>query len=303
MKEKKMQIETSESYGKKTVEDNVYLVEFDSIKDFLKYLDETPFNKVYQQECYRSSFTGTKGFTGTENFEQAMSLLKNGWDDTAKKMNMDISKMQFNKKLINKTLFDSVGFQCSVPRYLMGVPDSMINSKKVVIKNKIINITKNVYFTCRISTETMIEEGIKTLAIIKQLEKIGYRVNLDVVMGSAEDDGRNKRRNILIKIRIKNASERLNISKIAFPIAHPSMLRRLYLNFLEKYPYTTDRFRIGYGYCISRSVIKKIINNGPNDLYIGEKVELHSEDIKTVRSLKDLEKAIDSYYLKKQEEE
>ena len=102
MKEKKMQIETSECYGKKTVKDNVYLVEFDSIKDFLKYLDETPFNKVYQQECYRSSFTGTKGFTGTENFEQAMSLLKNGWDDTAKKMNMDISKMQFNKKLINK---------------------------------------------------------------------------------------------------------------------------------------------------------------------------------------------------------
>lgn len=303
MKEKKMQIETSEYYGKKTVKDNVYLVEFDSIKDFLKYLDETPFNKVYQQEYYRHSLTGTKGFTGTENFEQAMSLLKNGWDDTAKKMNMDISKMQFNKKLINKTLFDSVGFQCSVPRYLMGVPDSMINNKKVVIKNKIINITKNVYFTCRISTETMIEEGIKTLAIIKQLEKIGYRVNLDVVMGSAEDDGRNKRRNILIKIRIKNASERLNLSKIAFPIAHPSMLRRFYLNFLEKYPYTTDRFRNGYGYCISRSVIKKIINVGPNDLYIGEKVELHSEDIKTVRSLKDLEKAIDSYHLKKQEEE
>ena len=78
MKEKKMQIKTSESYGKKTVKDNVYLVEFDSIKDFLKYLDETPFNKVYQQEYYRHSLTGTKDFTGTENFEQAMSLLKNG---------------------------------------------------------------------------------------------------------------------------------------------------------------------------------------------------------------------------------
>ena len=46
---------------------------------------------------------------------------------------------------------------------------------------------------------------------------------------------------------MKSANERLNISKLAFPLVHPSMFRRLYFRFIEVYPTIPRSFTYGYG--------------------------------------------------------
>ena len=68
------------------------------------------------------------------------------------------------------------------------------------------------------------------------------------------------RRGFACRIRIKGADEKLNISKTAFPLIHPSMLRRLIFRFIEVYPDVTSNFTSTYGMPISLDIFKQLYN-------------------------------------------
>lgn len=239
---------------KKEMIDKKSIAEFDSIYEFYKYLCDTPFNDAFRWE-HHSSVEGNYRFTSTQNFEEAVNLMKDGWTDMAKKLN---TKLQVNEKkseMVNKRkMVNSVaGFQPIVPLYLAGVPTNMVSQKMVPVKQKIINITKSVSYNAGVSTETIIEESVKAMQIVKKLEAMGYRVNLSIALGSIEPD-----RQLFSKVCIKHANEKLNVSKLAFPLVHPSMLRRLFFRFIEVCPDTTKSFTWGYGRPATADQIKKI---------------------------------------------
>src|SRR5699024_11437952 len=57
------------------------------------------------------------------------------------------------------------------------------------------------------------------------------------------------------------SNEKLNISKLAFPLVNPSMLRRLFFRFIEVYPNVTNSFVCGYGRPADSDEIRKIFKN------------------------------------------
>ena len=118
----------------------------------------------------------------------------------------------------------------------------MINQKVDTKKQKVITITKNISYSTFISKETIENESIKVLQLVNNLEKQGYRVILNVTMIC-------EKYNIVLcnKVRIKNASERLNLSKVSFPMVHPSYLRRIMFKWIETFEYTTKKFDMCYG--------------------------------------------------------
>lgn len=233
---------------KETNNNNKYLVEFNSIEEFYKYIKETPINNTFSGKDLASESNGSE-FSGTESFDEAVSLLKNGDKDIAKKLTQKIKVksigIEHTKKAI--TTYDVCGYQASVPRYLQGVPTNMINKKMVMQKQKVIVINKDVGYAARIKKEQIIEESVKAFEIIKKIEAQGIRVVLNVIWGVSElKEAEGK--SIVCKIRVKSANERLNISKMAFIMCHPSMLRRILLRFEETYPEFTNSFMFGYGY-------------------------------------------------------
>lgn len=218
--------------------------EFDGINEFYNYICETPLNEVFRW-AEHSSVTGTYRFTQTDNFDEATNLLKHGWSDMAKQLDVKLKLIanQVEPSTKARANFDVVGFQASVPRYLQGIPTSMVNKKQVPVKQKVITLNKDISYAARVTKEEIVESSTKALQIIKKLEAQGYRVNLNIIWGDAEGNEK-----ILTKVRIKNASERLNISKVAFPLVHPSMLRRLFFRYLEIHPDIKDKRWIGgYG--------------------------------------------------------
>ena len=229
---------------KETNNNNKYLVEFNSIEEFYKYIKETPINNAFSGRELSSERNGSE-FTGTESFDEAVSLLKNGDKDIAKKLTQKIKAksigIEHAKKAI--TTYDVYGYQASVPRYLQGVPTNMINKKVVMQKQKVIVINKDVGYAAMIKKEQIIEESVKAFEIIKKIEAQGIRAVLNVIWGVSE-----KGKSIVCKIRVKSANERLNISKMAFIMCHPSMLRRILFRFEETYPEFTESFTFGYGY-------------------------------------------------------
>lgn len=100
------------------------------------------------------------------------------------------------------------------------------------------------------------------LQLVNNLEKQGYRVILNVTMICKSSQG-----NIILcnKVRIKNASERLNLSKISFPMVHSSYLRRIILRWIETFEYTTKPFDNKYGVPVKCKDFNNIIKNNKND--------------------------------------
>lgn len=241
--------ETVKTYGKTTS----YVREFGSLNEFESYITNTPLNKTFQWKTLESVSNGY-GFTQTHSYEEAQQLLKDGWQDMAKDLTkkLDVIKNQVIDAQVQKIMYDVVGFQASVPRYLQGIPTSMVNKKKVVVKQRVITLNKDISYNCGTTTKQIVEASIQVLQLIKKIEAQGIRVNLNLVWGIGSNGTRE-----VVKIRLKSANERLNISKLAFPLVHPSMLRRLLFRYVETAPTVHSGYTWGYGSPLDGSQLKQ----------------------------------------------
>jgi len=226
---------------------------FSSINEFYKFITTESVNEVFKQrkEILASQRFGTS-WEGTETFEEAADLMLNGWSEMAKKLE---GKLQAKIKNVSttktrKTVYDVVGGNCSVPRYLQGIPTNMINQKTAIKRQPVVTINKNISYAAVVSSEKIIQESIKAFEIVRRIEAGGTRVNLNIAWSSQDSHNNSfSKERFIVTIRIKNAGERLNISKMAFPLVHPSMLRRLSFRWLEVNKLITCMsFNGGYGY-------------------------------------------------------
>lgn len=263
---------------KHNMTNNKSVTEFDTLNEFYKYLCDTPFNDAFRWKNH-SSVSGDYYFTKTQTFDEAVNLMKDGWSDMAKQLNTKLQVKETKSAYVNKRkMVNSVaGFQPIVPLYLAGVPTNMVQQKMVPVKQKIVNITKSVSYSANVKTETIIEESVKAMQIVKKLEAMGYRVNLSIALGSIAGNTQ-----LYSKVCIKHANEKLNVSKLAFPLVHPSMLRRLFFRFIEVCPDTTSRFTGGYGMPASVANIKSVFED---DIILPAKFD---GDIEKIHSLEDL---------------
>ena len=255
------------------------VVQYDSLKEFYEYLCVTPFNDAFRWENHLS-VTGTEHFTKTKNFEEAVELFKSGWSDMANQLVQKLKVIENKTEPVMKprNALGVCGYQAIVPLYLQGVPNNMMTKKMVPIKQKVVTINKSIDYNGGVSTDRIIDESIKAMQIIKKLEAQGYRCNLNVVLGSSKGS-----KAIYVKVRIKSANEKLNISKLAFPLVHPSMLRRLFFRFIEVYPSITKDYVNGYGTPATVNELRKVFEKEyllPNFI---------SKDVNTIKDINDLE--------------
>ena len=147
-------------------------------------------------------------------------------------------------------------------------------------KQKVVTLNKSIDYNASVSTDQIIEESIKAMQIVKKLETQGYRCNLNIVLGATAGY---PSKQFVIKVRIKSANEKLNVSKLAFPLVHPSMLRRLFFRFIEVYPHITESFVYGYGSPATSNEMREIFKDEyllPNFI---------KKDVNTIKTIDDLE--------------
>lgn len=257
------------------------VIEYDSLNEFYKYICDTPFNEAFRWAKH-SSVEGKYDFTKTSNFEEATDLFKKGWSDMAGKLvqKLKVIESKTEPTMKPRNTLGVCGYQAIVPLYLQGVPNNMVNKKMVPIKQKVITLNKSIDYNAGVTTDQIIEESIKAMQIIKKLEAQCYRCNLNIVLGTASGY---PEKQFVIKVRIKSANEKLNVSKLAFPLVHPSMLRRLFFRFIEVYPNVTKSFVSGYGRPANSYELKEIFKNEyllPNFI---------RKDVNTITGIEDLE--------------
>ena len=220
------------------------MVEFSSINELVKHNREGNVQSDFLS-VRASERKNKNNWYGTASYAEAEDLLLYGWDYMAKELK---SKIDVNMRLTGHTqrpAYSVAGYQACVPRYLQGLPDSMIYSKRVPKKEKVITINKSVSYSSGVEQRRIVEESAKVLNAINDLESKGLRVKLNIVWKV-----KNRRRtySYVIKVNVKQPSQRLNIKQIAFPLVHPSMLRRIFLRTMEVESWCNRKgFCSGYG--------------------------------------------------------
>lgn len=214
-------------------------IKFNSISEVLNFINTHEVTEGYKHG--QASINGSYGFTGTIDFYSALHLLKCGWESGAQKLNTKLGAVKTGDGFKTKQFYSVAGYQCSVPRYLQGIPTNMVNSKRVVTKNKVANITKEISYNAKWKTDEMIEQGVKFVELVNKIECEGTRCNIFVSM--SVEEGNEK---VIIMVKIKDSSQRMNLKQMSFPLAHPSMLRRIMFALMERHEYTKNMY-CGYG--------------------------------------------------------
>ena len=211
------------------------------------------------RDCREREFVSGKGFynmgdghlggctpswLGVESYEQALGLLEEGYQPVVEEMKTMIkTNLQGEAKRISFHN-DVVGYAPIVPLAIMGVPNSMLNSYMKPIKSKVVDVYYDGTFRCGTSSSDIIATGAKVISVIMKLEQQGYRFNLYQVQGYSDETGTN-----LMKVKLKDAAQPIDIKRISFPMAHTAFFRVIGFDWYSKTP--RGRYISGYGKALS----------------------------------------------------
>lgn len=259
---------------------NIMIITFGSMYEFYQYVTTKPITDTFRLAGSTSSHSPDDGSRLTASFEEACKLFKDGWKDGAEKLTNRIKVDQsLETQKAYKTKRSVQGFHPIVPLYLMGIPDSMVTKELQPMKRKVITIDKDMSYNASWNADDIIKESAKALQLINALESQGYRINLNFVIGVQAGAGINERKFIL-KIRLKSANEKLNVSKLSFIMLHPSMVRRMFFRFEEVYPEFTHSFTFTYGRPIDEDEERKVLQG---EYLIPKRIDKDVEKVKIIK--------------------
>lgn len=260
-------------------EKDLFITEYPSIGDFITDINSRPNNKFFKDRNSSQRKETTDNWYATPDYQRAMYMVNHGWDEAASKMAQKVKLTMASSSPVrtSRPQFGVVGSQASVPRYLQGIPTNMISRNMTYSKQKVVTITRGISYNWTWSTERMMAEGIKALQLIQSLETAGKRVRLNVMWAISC-----RNHHTVCKVCVKKPDERLNLSKMAFALAHPSMLRRFFFKWLETDTFTKYDMGDGYGSPARRDIKERSMSE--NEYYIPEEIEDLNELIEKLQA-------------------
>lgn len=185
----------------------------------------------------------SRRWCGVDSYEQALQFLEEGYQPTVEKLKVGIrSNLQGNGKRISFHN-DIVGYAPIVPLAVLGVPNSMINSRMKPIKAKVIDVYYNMTAHCGISSESIIKAGVKLLGAVIALEQQGYRFNIYAVQNYYD-----RPNCYMIKVKVKDAMQPIDLKRISFPLTHTGFFRVIGFDWYSKCP--EAKYIYGYGHSL-----------------------------------------------------
>jgi hypothetical protein len=226
---------------------------FDDLSQFWKYAMQE------SKSSHKSSRSDRNlEWSGGLTWEEAKVKALSGWREGLKeveKFRARIAPIVTDKVLRPRQIYAQAGYCVDVGSFLANEPECFI-AREFEERNypgRIYKIVCSNSFSADIKTETIIQRGAMVCALVDAIEYSGHRA--EVISNnaySASSDlgsraGKNKNYGWLeISVTIKKASQPLEMSDLAFCLAHPAMLRRIMFSVAELNGWSD--FASNYGY-------------------------------------------------------
>ena len=212
-------------------------------------------------ECWGKgeSVTGDKAFTGSESFEEAQQLAISGWAEGRDAMGADVEFAKAKQATFKRPdwEYSRAGQRVCIPSYVAGAPmHMMLLDDEDATPLPIVRIFCDIGATWNTSTEAMTRKGAAIVALIDQIERAGQRVEL-IATQISETHGQYEEQHI--HITVKESFEPLDLDRVSFAVAHPSMLRRVCFRIME---FTFENRVKAYG------MVEKMKNIPEDAMYI-----------------------------------
>lgn len=202
---------------------------FDSLGDLVDYVETHGKEHRYSHATYEADWFGTR------SMPQAIDFARNGWAYGADKIATLIDRLNVERPLARKRSHGVTGGHVNVGRMLTGHPLHMVRRTKQP-KNKVVTLFVESGATAEITSDTMLMRAACVGAIADRMETNGYSCNIVVVSNPIADSFGNARHGLSYSVKVKRASERLNIHALAFALGHTSMHRRFRFACVETRP-------------------------------------------------------------------
>lgn len=222
---------------------NIVKEHFKSIDEMIRTIESRPNNKIMRNED--SSRSNDYEFTKTHSYDEAKKLYQFGYKEILPQIKRAVGEQTSQMSFINRRQVTTnvIGYAPHVPNAILGLPNSMIATESKPQKTKTLSICYCITANCFTDKEEFVRSGIAILGVINSLELQGIRVKLRICFYCArEDDDR-----AFGTIDVKDYREHLDLQKLCFPVAHPSMFRRLGFKWLETVEGLKENWAYGYG--------------------------------------------------------
>lgn len=176
--------------------------------------------------------------------EEAYKMLREGYQPVVDKLKSHVKVSAHGTGKRVRFTNEPAGFIPIVPNAILGLPNSMINSQMKPIKTKVLDVYYDITASAGVDSKDLMKAGEKLLSAIMELEANGYRFNLYVVQNYYDDKECD-----MLCVRVKTASQPLDLKRISFPVAHTAFFRGIGFEWYSKFP--IGKFRFGYGHSIA----------------------------------------------------
>lgn len=195
------------------------IAEFDDIIEFAEYTDEVP------------EYNHSKGNSDNEwcggTFEDAMTQAKTGNPELVEKLfdGVNVIEAMINEDAVGE-IRDVTGEYFDVGDYLSGEPE-VFRRDEYGNQKPVIPVYANFAMNGGQSTDMIMKRGCAIVALVDELEKSGFIVDLNLVHVVDYCKGKTY-------TKIKVRTNPLDLDTVAFIMANPLCLRRLWFAVLEQ---------------------------------------------------------------------
>jgi len=233
-----------------------YVRRFPYLSDVTRWIRDTPRHKdANSSSDEEDERHGSKSWYQTKNLAEAMDLYENGWSisDEISSISSPIYtelSLQIEREDIN---YDVNGNYIDIARFADGEPECWGVFSPTIIespgKSRILKVTVCVTASAGVDSEVMKTKGILAATTVKLLEYAGYRCEVTAIDCRGQSRAIDKSYCETMKIfPVKAPDQFLDESRMAFAIAHPSMLRRICFAIDERYPEDSDKHKLQFMY-------------------------------------------------------
>ena len=170
---------------------------------------------------------------GGVTWDEACSLATHGWEKGLEEI--ECYRVELYENIVNTIptqaiAHDVSGYAVDVGAYLSNDPACFLRRDIVesVAKTRIVRVVVSLSASASVKPEIIIKRGAMICAMVDAMEQAGYSVE---IVGN--EHTKSYRATSETNIVLKQSNQPLNVSCLAFCLAHPAMLRRMLFSLKE----------------------------------------------------------------------